>query len=213
MPNLMQHSTAVRHASFATTHAPHNLSLNSVRSNASASQLNNITSLRLSSVTPTLHLRHMHNPVLIRGRGRAPGTTKVERDAQERQRQFELAQQNDRVTLMQHATQLEKRELQSTVYSLHDGATSETVSLDAHLFDTQVRDDILHRVCVWQRACARVGPQHSKDRGEVSGTGRKPKPQKGGGARQGTRRAPHHKGGGAAHGSVSKRILRVQSIV
>ena len=73
------------------------------------------------------------------------------------------------------------------------------------LFAAPVRLDILHRLVEWQRAGQRQGTAKTKDRGEVSGTGRKPHPQKGTGrARQGTKRAPHHRGGGVAHGKTPR---------
>lgn len=94
------------------------------------------------------------------------------------------------------------------VYSLSsptaplDGAQYELPPL---LFAAPIRLDILHRLVEWQRAGQRQGTAKTKDRGEVSGTGKKPHPQKGTGrARQGTRRAPHHRGGGVAHGKTPR---------
>lgn len=82
--------------------------------------------------------------------------------------------------------------------------TSEKMGiLDLHddVFGAHPRIDILHRVVVWQRAKIRAGNAKTKDRSEVSGGGRKPRPQKGSGrARQGSIRAPHYRGGGVAHG-------------
>ena len=88
------------------------------------------------------------------------------------------------------------------VYSLSTGRLAgSSVTLPPLLFAAPLRRDVLHRVVEWQRAGARQGTAKTKDRGEVSGSGKKPHPQKGTGrARQGTKRAPHHRGGGVAHG-------------
>ena len=90
------------------------------------------------------------------------------------------------------------------VYSLSSPSAAMagvTYELPSVLFGAPIRLDILHRLVEWQRAGQRQGTAKTKDRGEVSGTGRKPHPQKGTGrARQGTKRAPHHRGGGVAHG-------------
>ena len=86
--------------------------------------------------------------------------------------------------------------------SLRSGAgTARSLQLPASLFSAcAVRVDLLHRVVEWQRARQRSGTATTLSRGQVSGTGRKPHPQKGSGrARQGTKRAPHHRGGGHAH--------------
>ncbi|KAK4530617.1 hypothetical protein CCYA_CCYA05G1474 [Cyanidiococcus yangmingshanensis] len=69
------------------------------------------------------------------------------------------------------------------------------------------RPDLIHRVVLYQRAAQRCGSAHTKTRGEVSGSGRKPWPQKGTGrARAGSLRAPQFRGGGVAHGPRSTRI-------
>ncbi len=75
------------------------------------------------------------------------------------------------------------------------------LDLNPEIFGAPARIDVLHRVVVWQRAKMRSGTAKTKDRGEVSGGGRKPYPQKGSGrARQGSIRAPHYRGGGVVHG-------------
>ncbi len=80
-------------------------------------------------------------------------------------------------------------------------AEGDGVTLDGDVFDVPIRVDIVHRVVRWQLAKKQAGTHSTKDRSEVSGTGKKPHPQKGTGrARAGTKRAPHHRGGGVAHG-------------
>lgn len=58
---------------------------------------------------------------------------------------------------------------------------------------------VLSEVINWQRAKKRLGLQSAKTKSEVSGTTKKPFPQKGRGvARQGTLKNPHQYGGGVA---------------
>jgi len=74
-------------------------------------------------------------------------------------------------------------------------------SLDRNLFDCPLRPDILHQVVLWQLAKRRSGCHAVKDRGEVSGSGRKLYRQKRTGrARAGSKRAPHRRGGGVVFG-------------
>ena len=81
--------------------------------------------------------------------------------------------------------------------------TGATVTLDARVFGTEIRRDIVHRVIVWQQKNARTTAYKTKTRAEVRGGGRKPGKQKGTGrARQGSIRSPIWKGGGRAHGPV-----------
>jgi len=81
------------------------------------------------------------------------------------------------------------------------GATVDTVELPAEVFDVQTNVPLIHQVVVAQLAAARQGTHSTKNRGEVSGGGRKPHKQKGTGrARQGSIRAPQYTGGGVVHG-------------
>jgi len=74
-----------------------------------------------------------------------------------------------------------------------------TINVRKDIFEAENRRYILSEVVTWQRALKRKGTQFSKTRGEVSGTGKKPFPQKGRGlARQGSLRGPHQYGGGVA---------------
>ena len=73
--------------------------------------------------------------------------------------------------------------------------------LPAEVWGLPPRPDIVNNVVLWQRACRRLGLATSKGRAEVSGGGRKPRPQKGTGrSRLGSIRSPLWRGGGASHG-------------
>lgn len=82
-----------------------------------------------------------------------------------------------------------------------DGSASGDVELKDAIFGCPVRKDILQRMVEWQRAAQRAGTHKTKERGEVSGTTKKPFKQKGSGnARQGSLKGPHMVGGGVAMG-------------
>ncbi len=81
-----------------------------------------------------------------------------------------------------------------------EGKKVGSVDLPAEIFDAQTNIPLIHQVVTAQLAAARQGTQKSKNRGEVSGGGKKPFKQKGTGrARQGSSRSPNQKGGGTAH--------------
>jgi len=81
-----------------------------------------------------------------------------------------------------------------------EGKKVGSVDLPAELFDAQTNVPLIHQVVTAQLAAARSGTQKAKNRGETSGSGKKPFKQKGTGrARQGSVRAPLQRGGGAAH--------------
>jgi large subunit ribosomal protein L4 len=81
-----------------------------------------------------------------------------------------------------------------------EGKKVGTVELPAEIFDAQTNIPLIHQVVTAQLAAARQGTQKAKNRGEVSGGGKKPFKQKGTGrARQGSSRSPNQKGGGVAH--------------
>jgi len=95
----------------------------------------------------------------------------------------------------------------ATSLDVRDAAGKKTGSVDmpAAMFDVQTNVPLLHQVVVAQLAAARQGTHKTKNRGEVSGAGRKPFKQKGTGrARQGSIRAPHMTGGGVVHGPVPR---------
>ncbi len=69
----------------------------------------------------------------------------------------------------------------------------------------QTNVPLIHQVVVAQLAAARQGTHKTKNRGEVSGGGKKPYRQKGTGrARQGSTRAPQFAGGGVVHGPMPR---------
>ena len=81
-----------------------------------------------------------------------------------------------------------------------EGLKVGSVDLPTEIFDAQTNVPLIHQVVTAQLAAARQGTQKSKNRGEVSGGGKKPFKQKGTGrARQGSSRSPNQKGGGTAH--------------
>ena len=76
-----------------------------------------------------------------------------------------------------------------------------TIGLADELFAVPMNPPLVHQVMVAQRANGRKGTADTKTRGEISGGGRKPRPQKHSGrSRQGSTRAPQWKGGGVVWG-------------
>ena len=87
----------------------------------------------------------------------------------------------------------------------YEGNKTSSVELPADIFDVQANIPLMHQVVVAQLAAARQGTHKAKNRGEVSGGGKKPYKQKGTGrARQGSTRAPQFTGGGVVHGPVPR---------
>lgn len=75
------------------------------------------------------------------------------------------------------------------------------VALDPTVFNHPIRRDILHLCVVQYRDSLRQGSANTKTRGEVRGSGRKIRPQKGTGkARLGDAQSPMLRGGGIAFG-------------
>ncbi|MHB1273571.1 MAG: 50S ribosomal protein L4 [Rhodanobacter sp.] len=81
------------------------------------------------------------------------------------------------------------------------GATSPdsaALSVSDEVFGTEYKQALVHQVVVAYQAGGRAGTQSQLTRGEMSGTTKKFKKQKGGGARHGDYRAPIFVGGGRA---------------
>lgn len=74
--------------------------------------------------------------------------------------------------------------------------SSKTVSVADGVFGQDFREDLVHQVVNAYRAAGRAGTKAQKTRSEVTGTTKKFKKQKGGGARHGDYRAPIFVGGG-----------------
>ncbi len=90
------------------------------------------------------------------------------------------------------------------VYNLSKAKVDE-MNLSDEVFNTDVREYLIHEAVKIQLANRRAGTVSVKTRSEVSGGGKKPFKQKGtGGARQGCIRAPHYPGGGVAFGPQAK---------
>lgn len=91
------------------------------------------------------------------------------------------------------------------VYNMEGKKVSER-ELAPELFGVEVNEGLVHFAAEAQSANARTASAHTKTRGEVSGTGKKPWKQKGTGrARHGSRRSPIWVGGGITFGPRSDR--------
>jgi large subunit ribosomal protein L4 len=73
-----------------------------------------------------------------------------------------------------------------------------TLAVSDGVFGRDYRQDLVHQVVVAYRNAGRAGTKAQKTRSEVSGTTKKFKKQKGGGARHGDYRAPIFIGGGVS---------------
>jgi large subunit ribosomal protein L4 len=83
--------------------------------------------------------------------------------------------------------------------------SGQNVVLDQSLFNQLLREDIIHKVTRFNRDYNRKTFTWVKSKGDVSGSNRKPHPQKKTGkARQGCIRAPNLYHGGRAHGARPK---------
>jgi large subunit ribosomal protein L4 len=95
--------------------------------------------------------------------------------------------------------------MKTKVYNLEGKETGE-IELPERIFNVPANEDLIHQVVVAQMANARIAIADTKDRGEVSGGGKKPWKQKGTGrARHGSSRSPLWKGGGVTFGPTSDR--------
>lgn len=94
-------------------------------------------------------------------------------------------------------------DLNVAVYNT-SGKEVATVALPESVWGVQWNADLVHQVVIGMQSNARTGLAHTRMRGEVSGTGKKPWRQKGTGqARHGSRRSPIWVGGGVSHGPRS----------
>jgi len=96
------------------------------------------------------------------------------------------------------------------VYNLEGKETGE-MNLSDVVFGIKAKPELLHRVFVAQSNNQREPWADTKNRGEVSGGGKKPWPQKGTGrARHGSIRSPIWKGGGVAFGPLTERNYKTK---
>ncbi len=102
------------------------------------------------------------------------------------------------------------------VYDIENNKVSE-VALNDAVFDAEVNESVLYEVVKMQLAARRRGTAETKERGEISGGGKKPGRQKGPGrARPGTSTSPLWRGGGTVCGphprdysfKVSKKVRK-----
>ena len=89
-----------------------------------------------------------------------------------------------------------------TVFSNPGHFTEESAALEETIFGVAIRKDIVHEVIRYQRHKARQ-PKKTKRMSEISGSNKKPRPQKGtGSAQAGHKRNSVWRGGQKAHGPV-----------
>ncbi|MEI6627119.1 MAG: 50S ribosomal protein L4 [bacterium] len=87
-----------------------------------------------------------------------------------------------------------------SVYNLA-GQKVKDKDVSEHIFGATVKPEVVHQAVIAQQANAHEPTAHTKNRGEVSGGGKKPWKQKGTGrARQGSTRSPLWRHGGVVFG-------------
>jgi len=95
--------------------------------------------------------------------------------------------------------------MESIIYN-QKGKEAGKITLSDAVFNLPFNSDLVHQVQTGMLANARTKVAHVKDRGQVSGSGKKPWRQKGTGrARHGSIRSPLWSGGGVTHGPTAEK--------
>jgi large subunit ribosomal protein L4 len=98
--------------------------------------------------------------------------------------------------------------IKAAVYNL-EGKKVEDIELSPEVFGLKENDELLHQAYVAISSNQRQVLAHAKDRGERSGSGKKPWKQKGtGNARVGSVRTPVWRGGGVVFGPTKDRNFK-----
>lgn len=98
--------------------------------------------------------------------------------------------------------------MKTIVYNF-EGKKVKDIELSESVFNVPLNTELLHEVYVSMDANQRVAIAHTKGRGEVAGSGRKPWKQKGTGkARVGSVRSPIWRGGGIVFGPTKDRNFK-----
>jgi large subunit ribosomal protein L4 len=98
--------------------------------------------------------------------------------------------------------------LKAAVYN-SEGNKIEDIELSSDVFGLKKNDELLHQAYVAIQSNQRQVLAHAKDRGERSGSGKKPWKQKGtGNARVGSVRTPVWRGGGVVFGPTKERNFK-----
>jgi large subunit ribosomal protein L4 len=84
------------------------------------------------------------------------------------------------------------------MHGTQSSVATKPLSVSDAVFGREYREDLVHQVVVAYRNAGRAGTKAQKTRSDMSGTTKKFKKQKGGGARHGDYRAPIFVGGGRA---------------
>lgn len=96
-----------------------------------------------------------------------------------------------------------------TIIYNQKGEKVEEIELPKEIFEVKINPDLIHQVSVSQLANRRKRIANTKGRGEVSGGGRKPWPQKHmGKARHGSIRSPLWRHGGITFGPTKEKVFK-----